>query len=1029
MTTPTGLELVWADSGGTTDPGDFKYQLGWVAEIPTYQNFNHVLQSLDKAKLSYAEADVYPWQDLIAYAVGARVDKAGIRYTCVTAHNDIAGSNPQDPALDNTNSYWVTGISLSARDDVASGLNQEDGLKLDRINERATTNLWESNDVTIQNKSAVIALNSTTVAHDNYLLTNVQGKVAVVNVGAQVNPDGVTSLLPSVNPNAYELFHEGHPPTQSEVAGTIPSNPVDSKIYGRRDNNWIDLGERQWAYDSVADMVAGSSELSVGDLVRTKGYYSNTGKGGANYVVIAGNTGDGYRSHDIGSNTALLKEENVVGLEQVGLAGDYYLENGSVNPSPTDDTDALKAALLVGGSLIGNSTSSYLITQWAHANVDSTKIDFQGAKLVWANDGTNINPPDARNEGVISFKGEEVNKVEYTVGVTADTSEIIVAGTLAADIVAGVYIKFSTINSYPTNDGRAHYDYLAKVLDVQAGAGFVTITTEERHRWSFSGQGYIGKVVPMFDSGVKNVRVVDTTSTSHENATCGFNANLTVGFSAYSVDMDNQFNPVFTVYSSRDTIMIKGDSKEAVATTGGRGYYVQFGGCRNVLASELQLTRGRHIVDFTSCARGLVSNCHGEDNSEAEFSFHGEWEHDISVENCTGSVSVAISGEQFGEMAQNIRIRRVVGNFFFNYRNAYDVTVEDSSFEVGSTNTFNLALVNSRFTEYIRFAADSVHPFLPDITSKANVFGGYVKGEDYQGADFIPEGAIVDFHGTTVDTPRVSSSTAVNLHRLKMNGGRLIMGFAQPVSSGTWSLHGTKLDDVCFVFEDYIRNGFRLELDNVECTTFNATGLIRNRISSAGIRDINGSNQSPSNRATLVIKNTKLKPDVPGGRTIDLDQPKYCLNVDIDSVEIEDGDFTADLRVPSSDVGKIKINILEGEGFTGGITREDEYKHRDRLVDLDTELGFEGQSAIESDNPQSVKVFLLDHFSTSSGFLAYNYPEDDQAKGLLIVTSTPGNSAVMQEIIYSFSTGAITAGDRWSRVARFGTFTPWVKIA
>ena len=241
MTTPTGLELVWANAGGTTDPGNTKYQLGWVAEVPTFQNFNHVLQSLDKAKLSYAEADVYPWQDKIAYVVGAKVIKANIRYTCVTAHNDSAGTNPQDPALDNTHSYWVTGMSLSARDDVASDLKQEDGLKLDRVNERNTTNLWESNDVTIHNKTAVIALNNTALAQDNYLLTNAQGKVVVVNVGAEVNPDGTTSLLPSVNPNAHELFHEGHPPTQAEVAGTIPTNPQDGKVYGRQSGNWIEI--------------------------------------------------------------------------------------------------------------------------------------------------------------------------------------------------------------------------------------------------------------------------------------------------------------------------------------------------------------------------------------------------------------------------------------------------------------------------------------------------------------------------------------------------------------------------------------------------------------------------------------------------------------------------------------------------------------------------------------------------------------------------------------------------------------------
>ena len=172
MTTPTGLELVWANAGGTTDPGNAKYQLGWVAEIPTFQNFNHVLQALDKAKLSYAEADVYPWQDLIAYAVGAKVERADIRYTCITAHNDSAGTDPQDPTLDTTNSYWATGILLSAEANAV--LSQEEGLKLDRINKRTSKTVWQGNDTTLNNESAVLALNTPTVADDNFLFANVQ---------------------------------------------------------------------------------------------------------------------------------------------------------------------------------------------------------------------------------------------------------------------------------------------------------------------------------------------------------------------------------------------------------------------------------------------------------------------------------------------------------------------------------------------------------------------------------------------------------------------------------------------------------------------------------------------------------------------------------------------------------------------------------------------------------------------------------------------------------------------------------------
>lgn len=237
MTIPTGLELVWADAGGTTDPGNAKYQLGWVAEIPTFQNFNHVLQALDKTKLSFAESDIYPWQDKIAYAVGARVLSNTIRYTCITAHNDNAGTDPQDPTLDTTNSYWVTGTLLSAESDAV--LNQTEGLKLDRINKRTSKTVWQGNDATLNNESAVLALNTPTAADDNFLFANVQGKIVVVNVGTKTIPDGTTSLLPSVNNNAHHVFHEGNEPNITQVVNGLEKNPEDGVLYGRRDGNWV----------------------------------------------------------------------------------------------------------------------------------------------------------------------------------------------------------------------------------------------------------------------------------------------------------------------------------------------------------------------------------------------------------------------------------------------------------------------------------------------------------------------------------------------------------------------------------------------------------------------------------------------------------------------------------------------------------------------------------------------------------------------------------------------------------------------
>jgi len=238
MTNPQGLHLIWADTGGVTDPTDTKYQTGWEAEIPTFQNFNYVLQGLDKAKLSYAESDVYPWQDLIAYQAGARVKAGNIIYTCITTHNDAAGSNPQDPIADVTNSYWVAGTVFSSNASAYSNLLPKEGVKLDAVNVRTSTELWESNDLTLLNKNSIIALNVEGITYDNLIFGNVRGKLMVYNAANVTDPNSV-----DLNADGWSIYHEGNKPTQADVAGTIPDAPADGKAYTRKDNNWaVDEG-------------------------------------------------------------------------------------------------------------------------------------------------------------------------------------------------------------------------------------------------------------------------------------------------------------------------------------------------------------------------------------------------------------------------------------------------------------------------------------------------------------------------------------------------------------------------------------------------------------------------------------------------------------------------------------------------------------------------------------------------------------------------------------------------------------------
>lgn len=340
MTSPINLELVWAESGGTTDPTESKYRLGWVSEIPTFQNFNHVLKALDSAKLSYAESDIYPWQERIAYKAGVRVLAGDKTFYCITDHNDFANTNPQDPELDNTNSYWISGTVFSSEANAFSNMTVQEGVKIDRLNQRNNKVLWSGNDLTLNNNSSIIALNTPTVTDDNYLLGNVNGKIVVVNVGSRVKPDGKTELLPRANLDgtpantAFEVFHEGHRPTIQEVDGALETNPVDGFLYARRRNNWVKVAKTYvsktapttnlfegdtwyneadsrlyiyvgsawvdaspqpvisnpvYTYNTVKDMQDDHLNLPIGATIHTHGYYTAGDGGKATYLITNGN--------------------------------------------------------------------------------------------------------------------------------------------------------------------------------------------------------------------------------------------------------------------------------------------------------------------------------------------------------------------------------------------------------------------------------------------------------------------------------------------------------------------------------------------------------------------------------------------------------------------------------------------------------------------------------------------------------------------------------------------------------------------
>ena len=208
MTDQVNLDLVWASGGGTTPVSTIKYENGWIAEIPTYQNFNYMIQGLDQNILHVAESGMFDWQVDISYKAGAKVNVSGVTYYC---HSDNTGT---DPTTDSSETLWSLapyfGTNYATR-------TSKGGLEL--AGKARTNNTWTSSDFTVGNFTSLLTLNTSGAATDNLLLGNIQGSLAVVEVGTATSP-------------------EGNKPTVSDIGGAVGEAPIDGVSYARNNAGW-----------------------------------------------------------------------------------------------------------------------------------------------------------------------------------------------------------------------------------------------------------------------------------------------------------------------------------------------------------------------------------------------------------------------------------------------------------------------------------------------------------------------------------------------------------------------------------------------------------------------------------------------------------------------------------------------------------------------------------------------------------------------------------------------------------------------
>lgn len=106
------LNRVWASQSANSrrDPGDAKYLIGWVSEIPTFQVLNYLQYKVDTTILAQAERGIFEWGNDVQYKLGSIVwnEIDGYVYVSVVGSPDKNKSPNTNPTQWSTSSIQVT---------------------------------------------------------------------------------------------------------------------------------------------------------------------------------------------------------------------------------------------------------------------------------------------------------------------------------------------------------------------------------------------------------------------------------------------------------------------------------------------------------------------------------------------------------------------------------------------------------------------------------------------------------------------------------------------------------------------------------------------------------------------------------------------------------------------------------------------------------------------------------------------------------------------------------------------------------
>lgn len=105
---PEGLNVMWAELGEKREPSDAKKRQGWVAEIPTYQDFNWLDGRQDQFIAHVNQHGLVSWDAETEYQAGKSyvMGTNGVIYKALTTNT---GNNPIGDTINWDVAFWGAG--------------------------------------------------------------------------------------------------------------------------------------------------------------------------------------------------------------------------------------------------------------------------------------------------------------------------------------------------------------------------------------------------------------------------------------------------------------------------------------------------------------------------------------------------------------------------------------------------------------------------------------------------------------------------------------------------------------------------------------------------------------------------------------------------------------------------------------------------------------------------------------------------------------------------------------------------------